>query len=470
MKNLKIQLKPYLAEDYAFRYAEVTMVLEDPQLESGDMLASMWVMVAGVPGSPLEELTASDGMGKFVLAESIEKDPTGFDKRVWRVDRASSGNVTLSYRFHPRDMTGVDRAHPLFDVIAEKNGALICGVTTLAAVPDQSYHIQFTWDTTAMPAGAETAAIRGRGNFEFTGTPYDYSFSLYAVGKLQSITDSSGKYSVYWLDDQLPDREQVERQLPGVLAAICKFFGDEDIRYSVFFRKEPYDLSRGGTAFPGGFAYGYSNAMPLQMDECLNTIAHETVHNWPQLDADPGDGEWFSEGTAEYYSMVIPYRAGLIRLEHMAEWLTDKTVNYYNNKFQTLPNREAFDLYWKDREAQRVPYGRGLVYLIDTDQRIREKSGGKRSIDDLVLHTVEKKRAGEKVTVADWEDLLEKELGQKAVEAFRQVMNGKMIEPSQDWFNGAFTFTKGPFTDEKRGSFSDALIWRAKDGNDEIRF
>lgn len=470
MKRLKIELKPYLAEDYSFQYAEVTMVLEEPHLEAGDMLASMWVMVAGVPGSLLEELTATDDTGKFVLTESIEGDPLGFDKRVWRVSRASSGDVTLSYRFYARDVSGVDRAYPLFDVIAEKNGALICGVTTLAAVSDQTYQIQFVWNTSAMPVGAETASIRGRGNFEFTGTPIDYCFSLYAVGKLQSATDSSGKYSVYWLDDQLPDQEQVERQLPDVLAAICNFFGDEDIRYSVFFRKEPYDISRSGTAFPGGFAYGYSNAMPLQMDECLNTIAHETVHNWPHLDADPGDREWFAEGTAEYYSMVIPYRAGLISLEQMAKWLTDKTINYYNNEFQTLSNREAFDLYWKDRAAQRVPYGRGLVYLIDTDQRIRERSGGKRSIDNLILYTVEKQRAGEKVTVADWEELLVKELGQEAVEMFRQVMGGKMIDPSQDWFNGAFTFTKGHFEDEKRGSFSDALIWQAKDGNNEIRF
>ena len=33
---------------------------------------------------------------------------------------------------------------------------------------------------------ADVAAIRGRGDFTFTGTPYDYCFSLYLVGKRSS--------------------------------------------------------------------------------------------------------------------------------------------------------------------------------------------------------------------------------------------------------------------------------------------
>lgn len=77
------------------------MTLEDPQLAAGDMLASMWVMVAGVPGAELEGLAARDAAGDFALSESVEKDSTGFDKRFWRVGRASIGDVTLSYRFHP---------------------------------------------------------------------------------------------------------------------------------------------------------------------------------------------------------------------------------------------------------------------------------------------------------------------------------------------------------------------------------
>lgn len=470
MKHLKIELKPYLTADFAFQQADVTMVLEDPQLAAGDMLASMWVTVAGVPGAALEGLSARDGVGALALAESVEKDPTGFDKRFWRVDRASSGDVTLSYRFHPRDLTGVDRCHPLFDTIQEENGAMICGVTTLANLPEKTYRISFVWDRSAMPAEAGVAAIRGRGDFTFIGTPYDYCFSLYMVGQIQSATGGDGQYSVYWLDSRLPDREKVKAQLPGLLDAMCRFFQAPDAPYSVFFRKEPFSISNSGTAFSGGFAMGYSDAMPLVMDQALNTIAHEIVHNWPALDGPTGEIEWFSEGTAEYYSMAIPLRAGIVGPDRVAQWLTDKSLNYYNNPHRAMPNSEAAAIFWTDRDAQRLPYGRGLVYLLDLDRQLRGRSGGARTLDDLVLHTVAKRRAGEKFTNADWEALLERELGREAVEEFRQVMNGKVIGPSASWCSGAFTFTQGRWGSLKNGFFDDALIWSVKDGGADVRF
>lgn len=81
-----------------------------------------------------------------------------------------------------------------------------------------------------------------------------------------------------------------------------------------------------------------------------------------------------------------------------------------------------------------------------------------------------KRRAGEKFTNADWEALLEKELGREAVEDFRQVMNGKAIEPSEDWCSGAFTFTRGRWGTVKNGFFDDALIWSVRDGGADVRF
>ena len=470
MKNLKIVLKPYLAADCAFQYADVVMILEDPQLAAGSMLASMWVMVAGVPGAELEGLVAKDGQGTISLTESVEKDSTGFDKRFWRVDRASSGDVTISYRFHPRDLTGIDRCYPLFDVIQEKNGAMICGVTTLASLPERTYRISFTWDRSAMPTEADVAAIRGKGNFDFIGTPYDYCFSLYLVGKIQFVADESGRYNVYWLDSQLPDREMVTKQMPVLLDAMCRFFQAPDTSYSVFFRKEPFSISNSGTAFAGGFAMGYSDAMPLIMDNALNTIAHEIVHNWALLDGPAGETEWFSEGTAEYYSMAIPLREGIVSLDRVARWLTDKSLNYFNNPCRTLPNSRAAGLFWKDSNAQRLPYGRGLFYLLDLDKKLSAHSGGDRDLDDLILHTVKKRRSGGRFTNVDWENLLEEELGHEAVEDFREIMNGKEIEPSAAWCNGAFTFSKGRWGNVKSGFFDDALIWSVKEETGRVRF
>ena len=61
-------------------------------------------------------------------------------------------------------------------------------------------------------------------------------------------------------------------------------------------------------------------------------------------------------------------------------------------------------------------------------------------------------------------------MGQEAVEDFRQVMGGKVIEPSEDWCNGAFTFTRGHWGNVKNGFFDDALIWSVRDGGADVRF
>ncbi len=86
-------------------------------------------MVAGVPGCQFDDrgLTAEDKNGTLPLTSGTEKDPTGFEKTVWRAKRKTEGDLTISYRFLPRDVSGIDRCHPLFDCIQEENGALICG-------------------------------------------------------------------------------------------------------------------------------------------------------------------------------------------------------------------------------------------------------------------------------------------------------------------------------------------------------
>ncbi len=466
LKNLRIRMAPWIDEDYRFQYGDVSITLEDAGLAEGDRVADLWKMVAGVPGCQFDDrgLTAEDKNGTLPLTSGTEKDPTGFEKTVWRAKRKTEGDLTISYRFLPRDVSGIDRCHPLFDCIQEENGALICGVTALAAVEPGRYHIFFSWDKSHMPADADAAAIRGSGDFDFVGTPEDYTFSLYIAGKYRCAQDETGRYRVYYLDPLLPDEteEKIREQIPPLLKAMCRFFRDEDMRYSIFFRKEPFTISNSGTAFDGGFAFGYSDSMPLIMEEALNTLAHEIVHNWCRLETVSGEENWYSEGTAEFYSVEIPLRAGLVDAKQAAGWITEKCVNYYNNPHQNLSGLEAFQRAWESNEIQRVPYGRGFVYLAHVDDLLKQTGRGL-SLDDLVLEIERRRRAGEAYGTAVWEELIERELGEEAVEEFRQVMAGqKLIEPSDQWFDGRFTFSHGTFSDVKRGTAENALIWRER--------
>lgn len=109
-----------------------------------------------------------------------------------------------------------------------------------------------------------------------------------------------------------------------------------------------------------------------------------------------------------------------------------------------------------------MPYGRGFVYLAHVDDLLKQTGRGL-SLDDLVLEIERRRRAGEAYGTAVWEELIERELGEEAVEEFRQVMAGqKLIEPSDQWFDGRFTFSHGTFRDVKRGTAENALIWRER--------
>lgn len=201
------------------------------------------------------------------------------------------------------------------------------------------------------------------------------------------------------------------------------------------------------------------------MDEALNTLAHEIVHNWPRLEDIGGEGTWYAEGTVEFYSLMIPLRSGIASPAQTAAWLTEKSTNYYNNPYQELTNEAAYARAWEDHEIQRVPYGRGLFYLAETDHLLRMNSEGKKTLDDLVLALEDCRRAGRTVKVSDWEALIRKELGEEAVDHFRDVMAGKILIPADDaWFDGRFSFERGIYSDVKKGTVEDALIWYPKEG------
>lgn len=437
MKKLNIWLKPFGDRNYQVKYFDVKIDVEDLSLENGEAAALLWKTVAGVPACELDKgyLYVEDAKGSVPLSFEMKEEMAGFSKRIWRVCRETSGNLCLSYRFFPRDLTEVKRAHPLFDVCNEPMGVTMSGVTCLAEVKDGQYEITVDWDLSQMPEGTAVAAIH---EGTWVGRPKDYAFSLYALGKVSCCLDETGKYRMIWLTDPLPEKERICEIVPVLVRELCRFFGDEEIGYSVFFRKDPFDNSNGGTAFDGGFIYGYSDAQPLGAEQSINTLAHEIIHNWPRMENNAGEGNWFNEGTAEYYSVVLPYRAGIISREQMKQQLKEKLDRYLENPCRCMSNEEAHRMTWENKEAQKLPYGRGLCYLIDTQEKIRGRSGGSRSVDDLVLILVNKRKRGEKVTSEDWEQLIRKELGEEAVVNFRRIMNGKELVPAEEWYEGTF--------------------------------
>lgn len=422
-QSLSLKLTP------SAKKVKVEYLLGTPGLVAGDSLCRLPIVV-GIPGTPLDaaRLTITDADGVVPVVEEDELPTPSYTCRRWKADRATVGDVRVSYVARVRHVDADTPNGPLFDLRAEDAGVSGAGVTFLA-LPDtkHEYDVTLDWDLSGMPPEARGVSSHGEGRVRTTATVEQLAFAFYLAGPIGSYpSDTTGRSSLYWLSEPAFDTVAIAKRIEQIYDVMCDFFGEPDPGHRVFVRKHPYD-GNGGTALHRSFVFGYSDSSLPTVGETTSLLAHETAHNWPLLDGEHGETAWYSEGTAEYYSILLPYRAGLITTSEYLALMNERGEAYYTNPLQTLTNAEAAEQFWADKRAQRVPYGRGLFYLVDLNAKLRDATG--RSVDDLVLAVMERQRSGETVGVAEWIELVTAELGESGRADFEALRNGSWIIP-----------------------------------------
>lgn len=78
-------------------------------------------------------------------------------------------------------------------------------------------------------------------------------------------------------------------------------------------------------------------------------------------------------------------RAGLLSPEQFVEEWNEALARYARSPYRTSPNAVVADRFWKDERARMMPYQRGALLAAVWDRRLRQRSGGRTSLDD-VLH------------------------------------------------------------------------------------
>ncbi|MEU6408168.1 hypothetical protein [Microbispora sp. NPDC046933] len=416
----------------------VRYVLQAPSIPAGRTLCRLPIVIAGIPGVSVRaaDLHVTDDLGELPLREEDEPPTPSWAYRRWCATRDSVGDVTVSYLAPVRAVDAATRNGPLFDLRAEAGGVQGAGITFLA-LPDttRDYAITLRWE--GLDGGLGVSSL-GEGAVQVIGTVDTLLYAFYMAGPVNTYpAEEPRSFSMYWLSEPSFDLVAVAARIERIYQVMCDFFREPAPGHRVFIRKHPYP-GNGGTALPRSFMFGWSDAETPTVDSLASLLAHETAHNWPRLDGDHGDTAWYTEGTAEYYSIMLSHRAGLVDDTEFLELVNERARGYYTNPLQTLSNAEAFELFWKDQRAQRVPYGRGMFYLVDVDAKIRAASGGRRSLDDLVLTVLERQRAGEKIGVPEWLDLVTDELGETARRDFAAMGAGEWIVPASEAFGPRF--------------------------------
>ncbi|MDO6474104.1 hypothetical protein Q4520_01680 [Alteromonas sp. 1_MG-2023] len=416
---------------------QMTISFESDGVNAGDTLLSMPVTLVATPSANLHAsaLKVTDSKGVLTLIDrEADPDPSG-QYREFVPERDTSGTITVSYRFSPRDVDSSTRNGPLFDLRSQDGGVMGAGVYFMVLPATTTpYDITLDWDLANMPAGSKGVWSAGEGKQHKVGPAELVRFSYYAAGLLKQLPEQESQYTQYWLNDAPFDMEALALQTHALFEYMANFYGDESA-FKVFGRANPYPAG-GGTGLAHSFMFGYGKNGETTDGGTQTLLAHELAHTWPRLNGDEPHAltAWYTEGTAEFYSLVMLKRSGAIDRDEFIRQLNQRMDNYYGSRYLKLSNKEAGDLFWKEHEAQRVPYGRGLTYLVKLNQQLKNTSGGKVKLDTLVLDIYHRQQSGETIGLESWKAMLNEYLGEDGVAAFTAMTNGAVIMPEESVF------------------------------------
>ncbi len=149
----------------------------------------------------------------------------------------------------------------------------------------------------------------------------------------------------------------------------------------------PGSRSDGG-AFPGS----YSMLISGEVNETSSAvwghgIAHELMHFWNAhtlKPANPSDEEWFKEGFTDYLTLIQLSRTGLDRPEITYRKLENLARRYIVAR-RLMGGTGSMRAAGAEKHKNRfLVYGGGALVAFALDVRIREASGNKAGLDDMM--------------------------------------------------------------------------------------
>jgi hypothetical protein len=440
LPSINITLTPNLVDN---AYLAVSMVYESPNVLTNDALVDMLLMVGWLPTGAYGQnnITAEDENGELKLTI---RDAA--NTRSWYGTRDTVGNVKLDFIAYPRTITPDTRPAPRVDLRTDQGGLIGSGQYFLPTAPNKTklYDINMQWNLSNTPQGTTAVWSFGEGPISHRVGTVDDILSYYAVGPLLHSYSSSiqrpDDFGMYWFGEPFFDASDMGQKIGTMYGVMQEYFEEqEEFSFRVFVRKST-SPSFGGTGGPRSFLLEYSgNTVLVDEFELFYLIVHELVHEYPLMQIDDHSDHieeykagWYIEGIANYYAAVLPYLSKSFNDD--SEFL--KAANNFAQAYYTSPavnvsEKDALPLAGVDSHAQRIPYNRGAMYFFKIDYEIRVRSGGERSLRDLVLTMLEWKRAKKSYKFEDFAELLQTELGSEAVSDLYDMLEGKLVIPSE---------------------------------------
>jgi hypothetical protein len=489
-RQIEITLAPQRDPSAEVTSLDVTIRLSEPPGEFGDaspLKLTLEDSDQGEAGWPdaIEEVYARDSEGALALkTRPVVVDGDACTE--WRSDRHPSGAIVITYRV--RVSQGDN--HHITGLRAHAGGFEGQGLTFLL-LPDVNdvYRAHLTWSLAGAGEGASAASSFGPGDVE-TSAPLDRLRSaFYMAGPLGRLALDKGPthFRAAWLGRPLFDPAEASVWAARAREGQRAFFHDTDPAPFTFFLRAVPGFGPGwvGTGGPSSFLWLPGDTRDWSRPARF-AVAHEMVHNWIgvmgsgiHLDGPEGSGYWFTEGFTVHYTRALLLSSGLASPTDFLDDLRERTERFVVNPDKALPNEAIVKGFFKTDTLNKLPYDRGMLYAAEVDAAVRAKSGGKRSLDDLVLALLERARAlGKQAAAADsatkdppavvtaslpadaFRELVGAELGPEGQARYDAVIvRGEAPAPPSDAYGPCFKAVKKAVPRVPQGKAVDASIW-----------
>jgi M61 glycyl aminopeptidase len=428
-------------------YVDISLTYLVPSVPAGQPFLKMPLLTSNVVtvAKVIEDLSVSDATGP--VSVTVEDDPESGEVtyRHWISSRATNGALIIRYRAPISNIAAPRGAAPPLELRSDSGAFSGAGETfLLQPEADITRTVQIHWDLAAAAKGAIGVSSLGEGDVT-TREPN-------GLRSLRHCYFMGGKVELY---PQAPPATgffsawhgTAPFDLRGLMASERKlydFYGNffhrlANAPYGVFLRENPVNAG-GGMELSGSFVATFGPT--TQLDDLKITLAHEMLHTFVgALDKPEGLlSSWFSEGMAVYYARLLAWRAGQITTDQFLRDLNTTAARYYTDALISTPNSEIPARFWADTRVRVLPYDRGSMYFAVVDEQVRAVSGGKRSLDDLLLAMLKHREQG-RLDQSEWLDLLTEQLGQKGREEFEAMLSGAIQLPGPGAFGPCFTRT-----------------------------
>ena len=330
------------------------------------------------------------------------------DPRVWKTERpVNSGSVKFEYEVRPDD-----KGLGFFGTALYPNGGgYINGASAFlyyVGHTDSPAHLTLETKGAKQAATALTSFGSNVGKtsaFLYHAESYDELIdSPIQFGKFKTIDFRVGEtpFRIVGVGDWRYDKTKTVDALTKIAKAEAAVFG------SFPFQSYLFDFHVGGVGFEGGLEHRNSTVIHLSKsvsgtpdDDFITIAAHEFFHAWNVKRIRPAaltpldyskeartGSLWFAEGVTDYYSYLLPFRAGL----RSPEWFLKQLQNDLDDLEKT-PTRRGISLESASRKTwegqsegfdELSYYVKGCLVGFYFDLRIRELTKSAVSLDDVM--------------------------------------------------------------------------------------